>query len=342
MRVILLSFYVCVRKKPDFPITVILRFLHTPNDNYTTHKVCRILSLLMLKNNLNREEEVQFIFRWLNEQLKKSSPEEIHIGVSSLQYLLRKDEFRLIFKVEGGLQQLSALLKGQKSPQATYQIIYCLWLMTYNNDLASNVVDTGIIARLVDTLKLNPKEKVLRIALATLRNLMDKASNNQDMIDNGLVRIIDTLSNRKWGDEDLIDDINSLRDALQKDIVILSTFDMYKKEILSGSLEWSPVHKSEKFWRENITRFEENNFQMLKLLAEILNSSNNPSHLAISCYDIGEFVRFHPRGKIVIQNLKDCKKQIMILMTHSDPEVQKQALLCVQKLMVHNWEYLNR
>jgi V-type H+-transporting ATPase subunit H len=33
---------------------------------------------------------------------------------------------------------------------------------------------------------------------------------------------------------------------------------------------------------------------------------------------------------------------IMNLMTHPDPAVQKEALLCVQKLMVHNWEYLSR
>jgi len=77
-------------------------------------------------------------------------------------------------------------------------------------------------------------------------------------------------------------------------------------------------------------------------LAEILNSSTNPLYLSIACYDIGEFVRFHPRGKIVIQNLRDCKSKIMLLMTNADTEVQKQALLCVQKLMVHNWEYLNR
>jgi len=329
-------------RKPDYPITVILRFLLTPNESYTTYKVCRILSLLMLKSHPNKEEDVQFIFRWLSEQLKKAGSEDVYIGVSSLQYLLRKNEFRLIFKEEGGLQQLSQLLKSQRSPQATYQIIYCLWLMTYNNDIASNVFDTGMIGRLIENLKQNPKEKVLRITLATLRNLLNKANNDQEMIDAGVVRIIETLANRKWGDEDLIDDINTIRDALLKDIVTLSTFDMYKKEILSGSLEWSPVHKSEKFWRENVTRFEENSFQVLKLLAEILNSSTNPLYLSIACYDIGEFVRFHPRGKIVIQNLRDCKSKIMLLMTNADTEVQKQALLCVQKLMVHNWEYLNR
>jgi V-type H+-transporting ATPase subunit H len=30
-----------------------------------------------------------------------------------------------------------------------------------------------------------------------------------------------------------------------------------------GSLEWSPVH-SEKFWKENVKKFEENDFYLIK------------------------------------------------------------------------------
>lgn len=32
----------------------------------------------------------------------------------------------------------------------------------------------------------------------------------------------------------------------------------------------------------------------------------------------------------------------MQLLSHNDPNVRYEALLCVQKLMVHNWEYLGR
>lgn len=31
------------------------------------------------------------------------------------------------------------------------------------------------------------------------------------------------------------------------------------------------------------------------------------------------------------------KQQVMHLLSHEDPNVRYQALLCVQKLMVHNW-----
>jgi len=34
--------------------------------------------------------------------------------------------------------------------------------------------------------------------------------------------------------------------------------------VKSGRLEWSPVHKSEKFWHENAARLNEKNFELLK------------------------------------------------------------------------------
>lgn len=46
--------------------------------------------------------------------------------------------------------------------------------------------------------------------------------------------------------------------------LIHSSFDEYSSELKSGRLEWSPVHKSEKFWRENAVRLNEKNYELLK------------------------------------------------------------------------------
>eukprot|EP01113_Clastostelium_recurvatum_P038042 TRINITY_DN562_c0_g1_i2.p2 TRINITY_DN562_c0_g1~~TRINITY_DN562_c0_g1_i2.p2 ORF type:complete len:220 (+),score=78.70 TRINITY_DN562_c0_g1_i2:823-1482(+) len=209
-------------------------------------------------------------------------------------------------------------------------------------EVAAQVADSRLIPSVVETLKTVSKEKIVRLCLSTLRNLLDKPRNNEQMIDAGLMRMLNILSNKKWGDEDIIDDLKTLNESLAKNIVVMSSFDTYKKEILSGRLEWSPVHKSDRFWRENNGKLEDNDYQLLLMLKDILTSggAGNPQNLAIACFDLGEFARYHPRGRVVLQRL-DIKMEIMRLMTHENPEVKKEALYAIQKMMVHNWEYLS-
>jgi V-type H+-transporting ATPase subunit H len=64
--------------------------------------------------------------------------------------------------------------------------------------------------------------------------------------------------------------LNQLEEGLKDNIKKLSSFDMYKQEVLLGHLDWSPMHKDPMFWRDNITRFEENDFQVL--FVPLLNS----------------------------------------------------------------------
>jgi hypothetical protein len=61
-----------------------------------------------------------------------------------------------------------------------------------------------------------------------------------------------------------LEDIEFLSERLHASVQDLSSFDEYCTEIRSGRLQWSPVHKSEKFWRENAQRFNEKNFELIK------------------------------------------------------------------------------
>ncbi len=55
--------------------------------------------------------------------------------------------------------------------------------------------------------------------------------------------------------------------------------------------------------------------------------------LAVGCHDLGQFIVTHPQGRYIVNDLRG-KELVMRLLSHSEPEVQKQALLCVQKLML--------
>lgn len=117
------------------------------------------------------------------------------------------------------------------------------------------------------------------------------------MVQSKVLKHLDILQQRKFEDEDIQADIVFLSEKLQESIVDLSSFDEYASEVKSGRLEWSPVHRSEKFWRENAARLTEKNYELLKILIHILESSKDPIVLSVACYDIGEFVRHYPRGK---------------------------------------------
>lgn len=97
----------------------------------------------------------------------------------------------------------------------------------------------------------------------------------------------------------------------------------FESQIKSGRLQWSPVHKSEKFWRENAQKFNEKDFELLKyvhfsfvanlrsychlfvivrlqsfrILIKILEVQTDTLALCVAAHDIGEYVRHYPRGK---------------------------------------------
>ena len=55
--------------------------------------------------------------------------------------------------------------------------------------------------------------------------------------------------------------------------------------------------------------------------------------LSVALHDLGEFVRYHPGGKANITKM-GAEVYIMTHLTSEEPEVSKEALSCVQKLMV--------
>ena len=76
---------------------------------------------------------------------------------------------------------------------------------------------------------------------------------------------------------------------------------------------------------------------MIKKLKYLLNSKRG-LNVAVACYDIGEFCRFYPRGKAVIESLQ-IKEIIMEKARYSDDKsVREQALMALQKIMIQNWQ----
>jgi len=262
--------------------------------------------------------------------------------------MLKRPSTQVIFIKKDGLNKLVSLLQKDSttaSPQLLYLVGFCIWLLSFNPECLGELKKNHVVKEVVRLIRISVREKIIRISFATLRNLLDKEEKfNEDMIGQDLIKLAQTLASKNWKDKDIEDDIKVVSQKLERSVEELSSFEMYVAEIQSGALHWSPVH-SELFWRENVMRFEDKNFAFIGALVEVLKiDAKEPEPLEVACYDLGEFARFYPDGKRIIEKFGG-KVRLLHLMGHgpeSFAKVRKQALLCVQKLMVTNWEYFNK
>ena len=161
--------------------------------------------------------------------------------------------------------------------QLQYQLIFSLWLLAFKPEIAAKIGENNVIPVLADILRNSQKEKVTRIIIATFRNLLEKPEECKmacvSLIQSKLLPTFAVFSNKTWGDEDIKEDLEYITEKLNDSVQDLSTWDEYVAEVKSGRLEWSPVHKQEKFWRENAIKVCEKNYELLKLLVRLLQYS---------------------------------------------------------------------
>ncbi|XP_017134196.1 V-type proton ATPase subunit H isoform X2 [Drosophila elegans] len=294
------------------------------------------------------KSDLNFYLQFLKDQLASNNNEYIQSVARCLQMMLRVDEYRFAFVGVDGISTLIRILSTRVNFQVQYQLIFCLWVLTFNPLLAAKMNKFSVIPILADILSDCAKEKVTRIILAVFRNLIEKPEDSSvakdhciAMVQCKVLKQLSIFEQRRFDDEDITADVEYLSEKLQNSVQDLSSFDEYATEVRSGRLEWSPVHKSAKFWRENAQRLNEKNYELLRILVHLLETSKDAIILSVACFDIGEYVRHYPRGKHVLEQLGG-KQIVMQHLGHEDPNVRYEALLAVQKLMVHNWEYLGK
>ncbi|CAN1271962.1 V-type proton ATPase subunit H [Linum perenne] len=296
---------------------------------------CKILAVIVSGEASNSKSKVTAIddvlkglVEWLCAQLKKPShpTRAIPNAISCLSMLLKEPVVRSSFVQADGVKLLIPLISPastQQSIQLLYETCLCIWLLSYYEPAIEYLATSRTLPRLVDVVRSSTKEKVVRVVALTFLNLLSKGTFGAQMVGLGLPQVVQNLKAQAWSDEDLFDTLDKLEEGLKENIKKLSSFDKYKQEVLLGHLDWSPMHKDPNFWRENITTFEENDFQILRVLLTILETSN----------DLSQFIQYHPAGRVIVTDLK-AKERVMKLMNHENAEVTKNALLCIQRLFL--------
>lgn len=318
-------------------------------DNFIVNQMSSVMAKLACFGSTFMEgKELDYYFKFLKDQLKSTSNEYINTTARCLQMMMRIDNYRHAFVANDGLTSILSALSGKTNFQLQYQLIFSLWCLTFNAEIAEKIPGSGIIQVLGDILSESSKEKVVRIILGTFRNVLEKIEDRElvrecalQMVQCKTLKTLELMDVKKYDDIDLQENIEFLSEKLHLSVQDLSSFDEYVTELRSGRLQWSPVHKSEKFWRENAQRFNEKDFELVKILIKILEVQADSLILCVAAHDLGEYVRHYPRGKNKVEQLRG-KQAVMKLLSAEDPNVRYHALLAVQKLMVHNWEYLGK
>lgn len=323
-------------------------------------------------------EPLEAITAWVISQLKNASGPLVGSCSPALKVLVDAHETRILFCKSGGIKYMARQLRigsqskslivtdkkkiGQASVQQLYEIAFCLWILTYELNNSSSIrhdfaKDSLVVSALVDLISVAPREKVVRVALASLRNLAlctidenEPAPANgapkidgkfflSEMIACGLMKAVDHLRDRQFTDPDLVEDVQLLHKLLHENYKEMSRWEVYKNEVESGHLQWGSCH-TEAFFKENARMMEgtDGDFRLLKVLIALL-SNRDEEVAAIACFDVGEFVRHYPNGRAIVKRL-GAKDLVMGLIEHENPELQRHALQCVSKIMVNNWEYV--
>ncbi|ELW71992.1 V-type proton ATPase subunit H [Tupaia chinensis] len=336
-------------------------------DPFTVHMAARIIAKLAAwGKELMEGSDLNYYFNWIKTQLSSQCPSSTHVffdssqrsffsdgchpeeWISSSQYvqcvagclqlMLRVNEYRFAWVEADGVNWFSECKRITQLSVACYIPLTILSAML-------RVLVVFLVALLQQALLfLRSCDFWSGAVLEMPSNFLEKSTERETrqeyalaMIQCKVLKQLENLEQQKYDDEDISEDIKFLLEKLGESVQDLSSFDEYSSELKSGRLEWSPVHKSEKFWRENAVRLNEKNYELLKILTKLLEVSDDPQVLAVAAHDVGEYVRHYPRGKRVIEQLGG-KQLVMNHMHHEDQQVRYNALLAVQKLMVHNWQ----
>ena len=138
---------------------------------------------------------------------------------------------------------------------------------------------------------------------------------------------------KHYVDPDLSTTIASTAEKLSQNLRHLSLWDKYVREVKSGHLHFTISHKSEIFWKSNIERFGDNQYEIIVLLTKLLESEEEET-VIVACQDLGEFVSRSPVGKQKFEEL-GTKLLIMELLKSKSEQIKREALRTTQLMLLH-------
>ncbi|CAE6446873.1 unnamed protein product [Rhizoctonia solani] len=245
-----------------------------------------------------------------------SSPNAQDVSLQCLAALLSLRSARSLAWRNQGREVVKGLVKILKgppvpAPQIAYLAGYAVWLLSFDQEVVEGInSEFDVIPVLVGIAQGAGKEKVIRVIIATFKNLASKApsANLPSML-------VAKLLGKTFLDR---------------------TYDEYTSELASG-VDRTRGHvlrlrKTFLLRRANL----EKEFAQLKRLVELLKTSEDKTVLAVAAHDLGQYVKHHDRGKKV-HLLEPPFRAHYLEYRVSLPDVRYRALISVQRLVSTPW-----
>jgi V-type H+-transporting ATPase subunit H len=216
-----------------------------------------------------------------------------------------------------------------------YKYLFALWMLSYDKDIAASLQGRGVVPVIKNILATCRVEKVIRLGLVVIKSFLPDEKLSLEIVECAILDVVQQLEFEKWRDEEIYANILEVSKLVAVQVSALSNFERYEKEVNMGHLKWGYLH-SNKFWGENINKFEQNGFAVIEKLCKLLQIDDEVTQ-AVACYDIGEFAVLHPLGKKKVKDF-EVKDRVMKLMESPNRDVKREALLCCQKIMLNKWQ----
>lgn len=219
--------------------------------------------------------------------------------------------------------------------QLQYSSLLVIWILSFDKTTCKRFINEfNIVDTLIAAAKKGVKEKIVRLCVATLANLikLQPKSAIPVIIAEGQMQDGRVLPERKWNDEELVADLDFVNSTLVAAFESMTTFQEYLSELETKRLRWSPVHRNRAFWIENIDEFKKENWKYLKEVVNLAVNSTDPVTLAVACHDITEIVHQAPESVQVIAQAGG-KVRILQLIGDGNTEVRYEALRASQMML---------
>jgi hypothetical protein len=206
--------------------------------------------------------------------------------------------FKSIIEISSWMNNICKSLVSSKY-QIQYHSLFILWKLSFDKNKFLPIDEKYFVVKnICELIRNSSKIKIKRLIISILNNY----SNYGHQVAINLTRYqiqeyleIDDFKDSK--DRELQTELGELKRTLHEYLSKISTFQAYLAELRSGTLEWTPLHKSSLFWKNNISRFDENDHECLRLLLSLISSSKLISNILIALNDIQNYINFKTKPK---------------------------------------------